>query len=153
MVRSQQVFLECTSSSTWAVDSGVPQGTVLGPLLFLVFINDLPEAVTSHARLFADDCLLYRVINISSDQIELQKDLDQLQTWEHTWQMSFNADKCFTIHITKKRTIRKHSYKLYNQVLQETTDSKYLGVTISTILIGPLTSTPVPPKLTVLLDF
>jgi hypothetical protein len=66
--RTQQVLLDGTHSSTCDVDSGVPQDTVLGLLLFLIFINDLPEYVTSNARLFADDCLLYRVINNNNDQ-------------------------------------------------------------------------------------
>jgi hypothetical protein len=74
----------------------VPQGTVLGPLLFLKFINDLPEYVTSNVRLFADDCLLYRVINNNNDQHQLQNDLQQLEIWEKKLQMQFNADKCFT---------------------------------------------------------
>ena len=59
--------------------SGVPQGTALGPLLFLCYINDLPECVSSTARLFADDCLLYRVIHGHSDTDLLQRDLDRLQ--------------------------------------------------------------------------
>jgi hypothetical protein len=85
--RTQQVLLEGTHSSTCAVDSGVPQGTVLGPFLFLSFINDIPDSVTSNAQLFADDCLLYHVVN--TDQLQLQEDLHQLEKWEKTWQMSF----------------------------------------------------------------
>ena len=72
------------------VTSGVPQGTVLGPLLFLVFINDLPDNVSSNVRLFADDCLLYRRINTPEDTNILQQDLRHLEEWEAKWQMSFN---------------------------------------------------------------
>ena len=72
--RTQQVLLEGTQSKTCPLDSGVPQGTVLGPILFLLFINDLPDVVSSQARLFADDSLLYRVINNPADQFRLQED-------------------------------------------------------------------------------
>jgi len=92
--RTQQVLLEGTHSSTCAVDSSVPRGTVRGPLPFLAFINDIPDSVTSNARLFTDDYLLYRVVNTNADQLQLQEDLHQLEKWENTWQMSFNVQKC-----------------------------------------------------------
>ena len=82
--RVQKVTLEGQCSQSSPVTSGVPQGTVLGPLLFLVYINDLPLMVSSHVRLFADDCVVYRVINNANDGLELQKDLDALQEWEKT---------------------------------------------------------------------
>ena len=63
------------------VMSGVPQGTVLGPLLFLLHINDLPSVVTSQVRLFADDCLMYRPIRSIADQVELQRHLSALERW------------------------------------------------------------------------
>jgi hypothetical protein len=63
----------------------VPQGTVLGPLLFLIYINDLPESLHSSAKLFADDSLLYRELNTTSDTNKLQEDLDKLQKWESKW--------------------------------------------------------------------
>ena len=132
--RIQQVLLDGTHSSTCDVDSGVPQGTVLGPLLFLIFINDLPEYVTSNARLFADDCLLYRVINNNNDQHQLQNDIQQLEIWEKKWQMQFNADKCLTIHLTKKRKTAEFNYTLHNYIPEVTKDSKYLGVTFSSNL-------------------
>ena len=81
--------------SSVSVVSGVPQGTVLGPLLFLIHINDLPEAVSSQVRLIADDCLLYRKIHNRQDQLELQKDLNSLENWASTWGMKFNATKCY----------------------------------------------------------
>ena len=72
------------------VVSCVPHGTVMGPLLFLVFINDLPESVNSSVKLFADDCLLYRPIRSTSDSTKLREDLDKLEKWENDWQMAFH---------------------------------------------------------------
>ena len=100
--------------SEWVpVRSGVPQGTVLGPLLFLLFINDLPENLSSQVRLFADDCVVYREIVNDYDAEMLQKDLDTLSNWEKTWQIRFNADKCFVLKITHAhKHVFNHSYKL-----------------------------------------
>ena len=74
---------------------------------------------------------MYCVVNTNADQFQLQEDLHQFEKWEKTWQMSFNADKCFTLHISKKRKPTVYNYLLHNQVPEVTKDSKYLGVTIS----------------------
>ncbi len=87
--------MEGSYSNFLHVDSGIPQGTVLGPLLFLCHINDLPLSVDSKIRLFADDCLIYREINSIEDKVQLQKDLDSLQDWAENWGMRFNAQKCY----------------------------------------------------------
>jgi hypothetical protein len=84
-------------------------------------------------RLFADDCLLYRVIN-NNDQHQLQNDLQQLEIWEKKMQMQFNAGKYFTIHLTKKRKTAEFNYTLHNHILKVTKDSKYLGATFSSDL-------------------
>ena len=136
--RSQQVVVDGESSKPAPVTSGVPQGTVLGPLLFLVYINDLPKEVNSTSRLFADDCLLYRIIRSEADTIKLQEDLDRLQMWEKNWLMSFNPDKCEVIRITNKRKTINAQYSIHGQVLQMTDKAKYLGITIdSKISWGP----------------
>jgi hypothetical protein len=75
------------TSERLPVVSGVPQGTVLEPLLFLIFINDLPNCVQSRIRLFADDCILYRKIRSIKDTIILQNDLNKLADWEQKWGM------------------------------------------------------------------
>ena len=77
--RTQRVVVEGKSSSSAPVTPGVPQGTVLGPLLFLAYINDLPSKINAMARLFADDCLLYRNIRTDEDAESLQDDLNKLQ--------------------------------------------------------------------------
>ena len=124
-----RVVVDGESSSEAKVLSGVPQGTVLGPLLFLVHINDLPEWVSSRVRLFADDCLLYRVIRSIKDQEELQKDLKSLEKWAADWGMRFNAKKCYILTIANKG---KHKfYDLNSNILQNVDDNPYLGLILS----------------------
>ena len=99
------------------VDSGVPQGTVLGPILFLLHINDLPSVIYSKVRLFADDCLVCRKIKSRQDQNDLQKDLNLLENWESTWGMRFNAAKCNIMRVSRKQTPIPYQYELSGQVL------------------------------------
>ena len=122
----------CGGSVSSEVDviSGVPQGTVLGPLLFLVYINDMPEVVNSTAILFADDCLLYRRISSPEDAIAVQADLINLKAWENKWQMDFNPDKCEVLRVTLKRKPIVSNYNIYGKVLQTVPAAKYLGVSI-----------------------
>ena len=88
--RHQRVVVDGEHSSNIRVASGVPQGTVLGPLLFLLFINDLPSAVKSQVRLFAEDCLIYQPIRKPEDQIALDQDLASLSRWADMWGMVYN---------------------------------------------------------------
>ena len=118
--------------SGWSkVESGVPQGTVLGPLLFLTFINDLPDAVQSQVRLFADDCLLYRVIRRPEDQLILQRDLDSLEEWTKTWGMKFNPSKCTILTVSNSQSPLTNIYHLSGTALSHVDYAKYLGVTLS----------------------
>lgn len=132
--RKQRVLLEGILSSEADVVSGVPQGTVLGPLLFLAFINDLPDCIHfSSTKLFADDCLLFRKVSNATDSNLLQQDLSSLEQWESVWQMNFNPSKCNVIRITPNKTkeILETNYKLHSQILEATSNSKYLGVNFS----------------------
>ena len=132
--RNQQVIVDGAISDPGPVTSGVPQGTVLGPLLFLIFINDLPDQLTCKARLFADDCIVYSKINSNRDQQNLQNDLDILATWEKTWGMEFHPQKCSILSITKSKSPKKFDYKLKGHILENTKAAKYLGVTITSDL-------------------
>ena len=101
---------------------------VLGLILFLIHINDLPLTVSSQVRLFADDCLLYRQIHSLQDQLQLQQDLKSLEKWADDWGMSFNAKKCYIMTIRKKTTF---FYKLNDHILETVSSIPYLGVKIS----------------------
>ena len=128
--RRQRVVVDGETSSNEEVISGVPQGTVLGPLMFLLYINDIGHNISSSIRLFADDCLLYREIRTAQDSINLQKDLDHLTTWAKDWQMSFNPTKCQTLRVTKKKNPTPAKYTMLGHTLEQIDHGKYLGVEI-----------------------
>ena len=133
--RTQKVVVEGASSDPSPVKSGVPQGSVLGPLLFLLFINDLAEHTSSTVRLFADDCVMYKPVKTIQDCEVLQKDLDQLHQWEKRWQLRFNTRKCNIMratHAKKKQFL--YEYKLGGEALLPTTSTTYLGVELSSDL-------------------
>ena len=127
--RSQRVVVNGKFSSWREVTSGVPQGSVLGPVLFLIFINDIDSSLTSSISKFADDTKLYRKVNDEKDASLLQKDLDRLLTWSQTWQMSFNADKCKVLHFGSKNL--GYNYTMAGSTLSSVTSEKDLGVVIT----------------------
>ncbi len=97
--RKQQVGVR-SESSDWAdVISGVPQGSVLGPILFVIYINGLPDIISSSAKLFADDTKLYNVVGKEGGSQTIQEDLNILEKWSATWLLRFNADKCKCMHM------------------------------------------------------
>ena len=101
--RTQTVVLDGEFSNEVPVTSGVPQGSVLGPLLLLLYINDLPENIQPQVGLFADDTAVCLTVSSLQDSQVLQSDLDSLQCWERTWDMEFNPSKCQVLHITRSR--------------------------------------------------
>ena len=122
------------SAESINVLSGVPQGTVLGPLLFLVYINDITDQVSpgTFCRLFADDCLLYRPIHSLEDRLILQCDLDALQKWTEPWGMWFNPKKCYIMLFRRDESSKMpYFYELCDTVLLSVTDSKYLGIRLT----------------------
>ena len=129
--RSQCVLVEGKCSNWALVPSGVPQGSILGPLLFLLFINDMP-LVTSNCTtaLFADDakCFL-KVDSLHNCQI-LQNDLLKLQEWSTAWKMCFNPSKCKVLSITRSQTPVNFVYSLNGQSLEHVGVFKDLGIVI-----------------------
>ena len=114
--------------------SGVTQGSILGPLLFLVYINDLNAGLSSSVRLFADDCAICRVINNKKDCDDLQADLDRLYNWTQLWQLNLNQFKCKVMRITNKRKKFHYTYRLNTAPLEWVDTFRYLGVRKNTKL-------------------
>ena len=113
------------------VTSGVPQGTVLGPLMFLIYINDIHKQLSSKIRLFADDALVYKEIGSVADAKALQADINILTEWASTWQMLFNAKKCYVMRIHRGRSSCLYNYTMCNTPLEDMEHHPYLGVEIS----------------------
>jgi hypothetical protein len=132
--RKQRVSVNGALSDNTCVTSGVPQGSVLGPVLFLLYINDINNNIQSPIRLFADDSIIYRIIKSETDNNILQSDLIQLQTWSNKWQMEFNIPKCVHLPITNKTKPRLHSYSLCGVPLSTVSSHPYLGIKLDTKL-------------------
>ena len=129
--RLQRVTFVGRTSEWSLVKSGVPQGSVLGPLLFNLFINDISRNINSPCVLFADDVLLYRSIRTDLDVSELQNDLNELSAWSASNGMTFNTSKTKIMHISRKRAQFFPAYILSGTALTASNTVKYLGVTLS----------------------
>ena len=119
----------CTSKPL-PVTSGVPQGSILGPLLFIWYINDLPDAVSNDTLvyLFADDTKLARIINSPSDVREIQDDITKVSFWTHHWSLKFNFEKCESLSVTRKRQPVNSVYTINGKPISKTISQKDLGV-------------------------
>ena len=104
---------------------------MFGPLLFLIFFDDLTESITSSVKLFAYDCLVYRTIRSSSDAIQLQEDLVQLELWVNSWLMTFDPHKCSIVHISNKRNPVCTIYTINGLPLNCVSGVKHIGVSVS----------------------
>ena len=100
------------------VRSGVPQGYVLEPALFLFYISDIVENISSCVRLFADDITMYSALSCSDDVFRFQRDIEALACWSKKWRMTFNVSKCSVIFVGKSRNVQLEeiSYKLNNEI-------------------------------------
>ena len=119
--------------SDWVpVLSGVPQGTVLGPLSFSLYINDITTDIDTEIRLFADDGVCYSEIKGIEETVKLEEDIDRLGCWARKWGMRFQPVKCNIMQITRKRIKKINvSYNLTGTVLDNFENIEYLGVTIT----------------------
>ena len=129
--RRQAVVVDSCTSDWISVCSGVPQGSVVGPALFLAYINDLPELLNSLTRLFADDTAVYRLSASQDDRDQLQQDLQRLESWEKSWEMEFHPQKCTLLPISRSNNPTKNTYSLHGHILDSVSSAKYLGVTLT----------------------
>ena len=127
--RQQRVAIDKSYSNWCNVKSGVPQGSVLGPILFIIYINDLPVDIKSYTSIFADDTKLIKGICSLEDADELQEDLTALDEWAKIWKLRFNPTKCHVLHIGRKNP--RYLYHLNGHMLPEVTSEKDLGVIIN----------------------
>ena len=132
--RTQTVSIQGVKSSSIHVVLGVPQGSVLGPLLFLLFINDIDNNIQSPLRLFADDTILYREIWSKDDHNIIQNDIQTLFKWSQTWKLNFNVTKCKVLTISNKKDPDKFNYTLNTDPLEHANSHQYLGITINSNL-------------------
>ena len=130
--RKHRVCVEGKFSDWVHVKSGIPQGSVLGPTLFVIFINDLPNTVNNCCKLFADDAKLYRATTTGDNEASLQGDINNLLEWSTVWQLPFNIKKCKSMHIGKDKT--PHLYHMNEYTLDNVNEEKDLGVMIDSKL-------------------
>ena len=130
------MVLDGQASDPVLVLSGDAKGSVLGLVLFPIFINDLSENIRSSIPLFADDCVLYRNIKYPMDCQILQDDLNSLVKWETDWRMKFNIAKCKSVRVTRHPPDKQiqFDYSLHQQRLEQVQSAKYLGITITDYL-------------------
>ena len=119
------------NSNCIPVSSGVPQGSVVGQILFLVYSNDLTEQAKSRVRLFADDTAMYLPLSSHIKGQILQNDLLSLEKWEKMCDMNFNPSKCQVLHVTRLKPPTETKYFLHDTMLDGVSSAKYLGITIS----------------------
>jgi len=152
--RNQRVLLNSSSSSWNSVASGVPQGTtMLGPLLFLLYINDITHNIQSSIRLFSDDCILYRHIKSGNDRTVLQQDIHALSLWANTWLIRFNSSKCYILCMNRSKVKPAVNYFLDGQPLSLVDSHTYLGITISSDLHWQNHTSSISAKASRILNF
>ena len=125
--REMRTVIREETSSWRKVTSGVPQGSVLAPIMFQVYVNYMLCGVTSYMNLFADDAKLMRVINNAEDYRELQSDIDKIDEWSKRWKLEFNTKKCHVMQLGKSKRRPKWSYKMGQEEIPRTKEERTRG--------------------------
>ena len=136
--RYQRVTLDGETSDWAEVEAGVPQGSILGPLFFLIYINDLFDTVSSDIRIFADDTFIFKVINCQESHQDLDSDLQNITKWAEQWKMSFNPDITKPAHdvtFSSKRNPQLGVPLSFNNIpIKVTKKSNHLGMLLDHML-------------------
>ena len=128
--REMKTVVKGVMSEWKRVTSGVPQGSILGPIMFLVYINDMPEGVTGYMNMFADDAKIMRRVRNMEECNKLQEDLDKIYEWSKTWQMEFNINKSCVMRFGRSKYRPHKDYQLGRNISIEVSEEKDLGVTV-----------------------
>ena len=123
--RTRKVIVNGEESNPASVTSGILQGSVLGPILFSIYINDLPDVVCNTVKLSADDTKLYSVVESAEKRKNLQKDINNISKWSEDWLLTFNKNKCKHVHLGSKF---HNVYKIENETIKTETEEKDLGI-------------------------
>ena len=126
--RRQRVNVDGELSSWRPVESGIPQGSVLGPLCFLVFVNDIPQVINNPIKMFADDTKIYGEVNTTEQVMALQQDLDAVARWTSAWQLPLNIAKCQSLHLGGRNN--GHQYHIGDVPVEGVQAERDLGVII-----------------------
>ena len=134
--RKQRVIVNGISSDWRNITSGIPQDSVLGPILFLIFINDMPKVIQCLVKLFADDAKLYQIIKRSQNRDDLQGDIGNSKDWSFIWKMLFNIKKCKHLHLGSVTTDSKYFMPSDsgNVLIEKVEEKKGLGIIIDSKL-------------------
>ena len=130
--RKQRVLVNGAYSEWRDVDSSVVQGSVLGPILFVIYINDIDSCISNNEGIiskFADDTKLAKVINNSETAAEMQQIINKIEKWSKEWGMQFNTKKCSILHLGRQNA--RHCYTMNGEELQSVSNQRDLGVTIA----------------------
>ncbi len=137
--RRQKVRVNNALSDWTSVTSGIPQGSVLGPILFILFINDLPQAVNCGVEIYADDTKIFARASSKEEHDQLQRNIDEMYAWSELWQLTFHPDKCHVMHMGPQNEVSKQPYWMGKEgqktLLQETMVEKDLGVHVDNSLL------------------
>ena len=127
--RRQRVVLGEAVSDWKPATSGVPQGSVLGPMLFIIYVNDLPSIVRSECKLYADDCKILGVVSSKEEAARIQKDLDNISEWASIWGSFLNEEKCVVMHQGPEN--QEAEYFLNGKALATSSREKDLGIVVT----------------------